>query len=61
MKKLTLKAVEAMSDDEVFALSIPHPEVSGQRAFAFSLNDFGGDRAEMAACMAALVARMRKM
>jgi hypothetical protein len=60
MKKMTLTSIAEMTDEEVYNLSIPHPEARGQRAFTFTLQDFES-RAEMAACMAALVARLRKI
>ena len=60
MKKISRASVAKMTDEEVFSLSMAHPENPNQRAFSFTLRDFES-RAEMAACMAALVLRMQKI
>ena len=61
MEKLTLESIADMSDEDIVALTEEHPELPEERVFVFTLRDFDGDRALMAACMAALTVRLREI
>ena len=58
MQKLSRAHIDALTDEEIFNLTIEHPEHSGERVFSFKVGDFE-NREEMAACMALLITRLK--
>jgi len=59
-QKMTRAYIETLSDAEVHALTIEHPDSPGERAFSLALSDFES-REEMAACMAILMIRFARI
>lgn len=63
MKKLNLKTIAEMSDDEVYSLSMIRPQEPLNRdcrGFMFSLQTFESQE-EMAECMCVLMNRLSKI
>lgn len=60
MKKLSLKEIAEMSDEEVYKLSMPRPGHPEARGFMLSPSDYE-DTQEMSDCLYVLMKRLSKI